>query len=489
VNGTLFHGNCLDLLRSMPADSVDACCSDPPFGISLMGRAWDIDVPSVEILREVLRVLKPGAFCLMMTSPRQDVHAKFVTRLQEAGFEVGFSSINWIYLSGFPKAVNVSKIVDKRLGGVREKKPLSGDGSRYLSNAGNHQPWMDDPDHQVDGDEPATPEAAALQGAYAAMNLKPAHETVLVAMKKLTEASYTAQALANGKGVSWCDAARIPCDEVVVFSRPNRVPDGKREYNGSAQWTEYEQHPSGRFPANVLVSNDALNDGRNVDGGNGAMKRTPNGHSADKTRMQNSEEKNQFSYGDSGSASRMFSLDAWWAARVAEFPERIRRVFPSLLIPKPSKAEKDAGLGAWPVRKCFSMNAGGREAKGPDGEWDEVTRNTHPSCKPIELMAWLIALVTRPGDLVLDPYSGSGSTLIAAELLERRWVGAEMEAESHAIALARLAWWADVRAQHNACGDTVPVLEVPITQLVARFDDGAQLGLFDTPEPAPEAHA
>src|SRR3989304_1017524 len=116
----VIEGDCSEVLCGLEAESVDLVVTDPPYGYSFMGKDWDKAVPSVEIWRECLRVLKSGAFVFVMSSPRQDVLSQMIVRLGEAGFNMGFTSIYWAYASGFPKAINISKAVDKRLGMKRQ---------------------------------------------------------------------------------------------------------------------------------------------------------------------------------------------------------------------------------------------------------------------------------------------------------------------------------------------------------------------------------
>ena len=109
------NGNSLELLKEIKSDSVDCLITDPPYGISFMNKDWDKAVPDVAIWKECLRVMKPGAFAFVMCSPRSDVQAEMVIKLKEAGFEVNFSPVYWVYASGFPKAMNVSKAVDRKV--------------------------------------------------------------------------------------------------------------------------------------------------------------------------------------------------------------------------------------------------------------------------------------------------------------------------------------------------------------------------------------
>lgn len=158
----LIQRDCLDALKNIEDDSVDQLVTDPPYGIKFMGKNWDKALPCIEIWIEVLRVLKPGAFAFIMALPRQDVLSRMIRILEEAGFVIGFTSLYWTYANGFPKAHNIGKAVCKN-----------------------------------------------LVGSYAGFQPKPAVEIILVVMKQCKEKSYTKQALADGKGITWLDNCRI----------------------------------------------------------------------------------------------------------------------------------------------------------------------------------------------------------------------------------------------------------------------------------------
>jgi hypothetical protein len=110
----LYLGDCLEVLKTFPDESIDTIVTDPPYGYSFMNKDWDKAVIGVETWKECLRVLKPGAFAAIMSSPRQDVLARMIVNLQDAGFRTDFTSLYHTFASGFPKAANVSKLVDKR---------------------------------------------------------------------------------------------------------------------------------------------------------------------------------------------------------------------------------------------------------------------------------------------------------------------------------------------------------------------------------------
>jgi DNA modification methylase len=101
---TVIHGDCLDVLRSMPDCSVDSVVTDPPYGLSFMGKRWDYDVPGEDIWRECLRVLKPGGHLLAFAGTR--TQHRMAVRIEDAAFEIR-DMIAWVYGSGFPKSHNL----------------------------------------------------------------------------------------------------------------------------------------------------------------------------------------------------------------------------------------------------------------------------------------------------------------------------------------------------------------------------------------------
>ena len=113
----LIHGDCLDKLKELEDNLVDSVVTDPPYGLSFMGKKWDYDVPSLDIWIECLRVLKPGGHLLAFAGSR--TYHRMAARIEDAGFEIR-DQIMWIYGSGFPKSLNIGKGVDKKLGNERE---------------------------------------------------------------------------------------------------------------------------------------------------------------------------------------------------------------------------------------------------------------------------------------------------------------------------------------------------------------------------------
>jgi DNA modification methylase len=379
----LLHGDCLDQLKGLPDNSVDQIVTDPPYGYSFMGKDWDKAVPSVEIWQECLRVLKPGAFAFVMSAPRSDVLSRMIVRLEDAGFRVDFTPIYWTYASGFPKAMNIGKMVDKRAGAERPiigkrtdraASPVSNIRGGRLHAGGSEAGTFDNSNITAT----ATPEAKALDGSYGGFQPKPAVEVIIVAMKPLSEKTYVDQALKSGKGITWLDDCRVPTREST--ERPSY---GLNSYGGYGSLESSGGHNAGRFPANLLVSDDVLAD-----------------------------------------HSRFFSLDSW------------ADTLPFLAVPKASKGEKNEGLD-----DRESVTVGDGRPVPIDNAFQRgktERKNSHPTVKPLKLMSYLITLGSRKGNTVLDPFLGSGTTALAAQQLGRRYIGIEREAEYIKIAEARL---------------------------------------------------
>lgn len=507
----IINEDCIDGLKEMSTDSIDMVCTDPPYGYSFMGKDWDKAVPSVEVWQECLRVLKPGAFCFVMSAPRSDVQMHMIYNLEKAGFDVGFSPLYHTYASGFPKASNMGKLVDKRNGRVigpafktylnerRKLKGLSfnqvnehlgtatnggGVASAIMGNKTfNELPTfgtyrqlkilleLDDRyDELIEREEAeravigvrrqrantvnstvklnasvsemerittaTTPQAKALDGSYAGFQPKPAVEVIIVAMKPLTEKTYVDQALANGHGVTWLDDCRIPAGDDI--QKGGSISGG---YHGDIQ--PGVPHAGGRFPANLLVSDDVLNDGRVTGDTTPGLNKVGDvaAYKGDKYGSANGRHtESDRRVVDSGSYSRYFDLDSW------------SKTLPFLIVAKASKSEKNKGLESKPDVFRKTMDGGEmnrierKRSQTPTGAW---TKNIHPTVKPLKLMSYLITLGSRKGDTVLDPFCGSGTTVIAAELLERIGIGIEREKEYAEIAGARIEYYKNLPKQET----------------------------------------
>src|SRR3990167_1326016 len=116
----IIEGDSLEVLKTIESNSIDAIVTDPPYGISFMGKGWDYDVPQVELWKEVLRVLKPGGHALVACGTR--TQHRMAVNIEDAGFEIR-DIVAWVYGSGFPKSLNIGKAVDKLQGNEREVFP------------------------------------------------------------------------------------------------------------------------------------------------------------------------------------------------------------------------------------------------------------------------------------------------------------------------------------------------------------------------------
>lgn len=163
---------------------------------TLLGKDWDRAVPKVDIWEECNRLLKPGSFAFIMSAPRLDCLLRMALNLEEAGFEIGFTPIYWAYHSGFPKALDISKVIDRRFGLKREAVEMPGRQRSALC-WGKHYACGR---QEIDFTLPASDDAKRLSGGYAGFQPKPAVEVVIVAMKSLSEKSHTDQALKMEKG-------------------------------------------------------------------------------------------------------------------------------------------------------------------------------------------------------------------------------------------------------------------------------------------------
>ena len=407
-------GDCQELMGELEPESVDLIVTDPPYGYSFMGLDWDKVVPSVDLWKECLRILKPGAFAFVMSSPRQDVLAHNIVNLSDAGFNTGFTSIYWTFASGFPKAGNIGKMVDKRLGAEREVVGRRTDG-RYKYGFTKEAKY---PLGAIVADRcggfvsdkavvtaPATSQAQLLDGSYAGFQPKPAVEVVMVVMKPLSEKTYIDQAMTNQKGITWLDDGRIPYQSDADKGNINRFkgvpmlpPEKGFNQNKVIIDSEVGQN-GGRFPANLLVSDDALNDGKRTNSSDSIRHSNHEAYgNADNHIYGKYGNSDAAGYSDSGSFSRYFDLDAWWDTQLNSLPKEAQKTFPFLITPKASKSEKG----------CDCM---------------------HPTVKPVKLFSWLITIGSREGDKVCDPFIGSGTALTAGRLTNRNVIGFEISDE------------------------------------------------------------
>ena len=109
-------------LKELKDNSVDSLVSDPPYGMSFMGKNWDKALPDIEIWKECLRVMKPGSSGFVMCIPRQDCLSRMIISLEDAGFNINFTSAYHCFASGFPKSMNIKKKMLKDITKLMEEQ-------------------------------------------------------------------------------------------------------------------------------------------------------------------------------------------------------------------------------------------------------------------------------------------------------------------------------------------------------------------------------
>lgn len=251
----LVWGDSLEKLKELKDSSIDSVVTDPPYGLSFMGKKWDYDVPSVELWREVLRVLKPGGHLLSFGGTR--TYHRMVVNIEDAGFEIR-DQIMWIYGSGFPKSLDVSKAIDKAAGATREKLKRTG---KTFTGSNNNIAGITG-EFEVESNIPitATATATAWQGWGTA--LKPANEPIVLARKPIEKGLTVAEnVLKWGCGGLNIDGTRIAHNEECKPMK-SQVVDGemtsqKTFGNGGRSKDTLELKPNGRWPANVLFDEEA----------------------------------------------------------------------------------------------------------------------------------------------------------------------------------------------------------------------------------------
>ena len=253
-------GDVLEQLSTLPAGFFDASLSDPPYGLSFMGKEWDKGVPSTTVYEQLLRGLKPGAFAMAFGGTR--TFHRLAVNIEDAGFEMR-DCLSWNYGSGFPKSHNISKAIDKKAGAVREVVGSAPVGIKNGAAGGSHSSGLTKT--EVDITAPATPAAVQWDGYGTA--LKPAWEPCLLVQKPLA-GTFANNALTHGCGGLNIDGGRIGTEERI--NNASGAREGTATAQGSAGYHFAAGQASavvGRFPANVIFDEfagsvlDAMNDG------------------------------------------------------------------------------------------------------------------------------------------------------------------------------------------------------------------------------------
>jgi DNA modification methylase len=239
----LLLGDCLEVMRTLSDCSVDAVVTDPPYGLSFLGKKWDYDVPSVEIWAECLRVLKPGGHLLAFAGTR--TQHRMAVRIEDAGFEIR-DMLAWVYSQGFPKSLNVSIAIDNAAGVEFSARPAEGVGFMNAEGKGGYNTTQNQLTREGESTE------AAKQWAGWGTALKPALEPITMARKPLSEGTVAANVLAHGTGGINVDGCRVQGPGAMKWETPR----GGIWSTDSEATAQLVQNTQGRWPANLIHSGE-----------------------------------------------------------------------------------------------------------------------------------------------------------------------------------------------------------------------------------------
>lgn len=410
----IYNGDMLDMLQVIEPESIDAIVCDPPYELGFMNKSWDSTGIAFkkETWQNCFEVLKPGGYLLAFGGSR--TYHRIACAIEDAGFEIR-DCVMYLYGTGFPKSCNIGLAIDKKNGVESEVLGVGKSGcnsrayqSEKPTTAGNYDIKKAQNEWQGWG-----------------TCLKPAYEPIIVARKPF-KGSVVDNIIKYRVGGINIDGCKIGNEKRTQFSGKSNG----RIYSEYSQKNAHFETVEGRFPANVIT-----------DGSEEVAKGMPN-----TTSQYNPEKKHQneinrenediLKYGykqrietgfnDSGSAMRYF-----YSA-------------------KASKKDRDEGLDAFEERKttdgCIRANV---ETARKFGANSALRKNIHPTCKPTELMQYLVRLVSPKGATILDPFMGSGSTgkAVMFENRERdanyKFIGIELTDEYLPIAQARIEYARD----------------------------------------------
>ena len=368
-------GDCLNQMRILDKASIDSIVTDPPYGLSFMGKGWDHGVPGVEFWAEALRVAKPGAHLIAFGGTR--TYHRLACAIEDAGWEIR-DCVMWVYGSGFPKSHDVSKAIDKAAGAERER--IRGVRSAVVGATYAGDEWSREFKDSVLSANPITDAARQWSGWGTA--LKPAWEPIIVARKPLV-GTVAENVLEHGTGGINVDGCRVENggDDLSRKATPAKGGKNSSKLNGSIN----DDWKKGRWPANLIH-----------DGSDEVVGLFP---------------------ANAGASAPVKGTEASMASVGAVTGKRDR---------VPGAFHADTGSAA-----RFFYCAKTSKADREDG-------NTHPTVKPTDLMRYLCRLVTPPGGIVLDPFMGSGSTGKAALLEGFDFIGIERDPAYFAIAQERV---------------------------------------------------
>ena len=464
--------DCIEGMKLIDDNTIDACVTDPPYGLEFMGKDWDKfkngknigggtankSTPfsraekgkvspsfyqltpdcmknfqdfTLQWATEVYRILKPGAHLLSFGGSR--TYHRMACAIEDAGFEIR-DMINWVYGSGFPKSLNVGKAIDKLQGNEREIIGKKSTGSKFgISGNGYSQPkWLDVT--EVNITSPTSDEAKQWNGWGTA--LKPAHEPIVLARKPLSEPTVAKNVLKWGTGGLNIDGCRISHNEPIKTTNRKQMSAGWNPDNcgfDSTKNTQASASPLGRFPANFIhdgsIEVETIFSKAGVSKSSGGKSGHTGAYSGGYKEEYYGDMKPGF--GDTGTPSRFF-----YCAKASKEERNIGVKHIEKTVGH-NRFDKCAVCGGYMLQNPDRPSA--CKCEHPVRQDNIIKGNHHPTVKPIALMEYLVKLVTRDGQLVLDPFIGSGTTALACRRINRHFIGFEINQEYIEIANNRLA--------------------------------------------------
>ena len=412
---TIKQGMNQDILKSYPDNYFDSIVTDPPYGIEFLGKDWDANTGAIETWQECLRVLKPGGHLLAFSAARTYHH--LATNIESVGFEIR-DQIMWIYASGFPKAQDIGKAIDKR------------NGKRLSMTADNE--W-----------------------AGWKTSLKPAHEPIVMARKPF-KGSTIDNVLEHGVGALNIDESRVAWGD---DDNPEAYIEWMKKYpNSTGSKAVFQNAHADAKGIDYVQDKDAeVNEDRNLN--NRMSGRYPSNVLGDipdyqkyfycpkvtraerHTGFEKTDDPKDLSHLDLPDFSRKKDENG------NPVKDNSSWMYDPGGVDKIQTATKKGSLD----HIATGNNIGdGVYEPGTAGNNTKSVGNNHPTVKPVELMKYLVKLVTPKGGKVLDPFNGSGSTGMAAVELGYEYVGCELDPNYVEIANKRIrAWYERTRPDNN----------------------------------------